>query len=691
MKKSDFLFELGVEELPAGYIANALDKFKQSIEQDCVQYKIQFESIKTFSTPRRLTVKVLQMDTLQQDETIKKMGPAKSVAFDTNNNLTKAGQGFLNGAGATEKDIIIKETEKGEYIAVKIFIKGKETKELLPIMMKSAIEKIVFPKNMKWGSHKFMFARPIRWIVALFDNDVIDFEFCDVKAGKTTYGNRFVDLNNSVDINNISEYPDVLKSVKVYADREERKQIIIQQLQKFNVVKDDRLIDTVTDLVEFPTAVKANFDEKYLMLPSKIITSTLSQNQKYFTIEASDNKLKSEFVFISNGNPEFSDIIKIGNEKVVKARLEDASFYYQEDTKKKLDEYALKLCDVVFHAKLGTLRDKTDRIKSICEFMIDKLQIGEPEKNHILRAAELCKADLVTLMLGEKEFTKLQGYIGMNYALIQNEPETVANAIYEHYMPRGQNDTLPSDLVGAIVAIADKLDTVCGIIIIGLMPTGSQDPFAIRRNATGIIQILDKFNLEINMKDLILKGMELLKDKITDGNIKDKIIDYVKQRIKWLLEQKGIEYDVLDSIETMQWDYIVKIKSRAENLQSFKTKKEFETLVAGFKRVSNIVQKNQTNNTPDISLFTELAEKHLYNHFMELKSQTDELISKMEYGQAMEKLVSIGVHIDHFFDNIMVMCDDKIQRENRLALLNDIRNHFLQIADISKINYEKNS
>ena len=695
MEKSDFLFEIGCEEIPAGYIAGAVDKLKESFTNDLAELKLNYSAIEMFSTPRRLAIKILDIDNCQSDEEIEKSGPAKRVAYDENGNLSKAGQGFLTGAGANEKDIFILNTPKGEYVAVKVFLKGKETITLFPQMMKNAIERIVFPKTMKWGSHTFLFARPIRWFLAMNDDRVVDFEFNGVKSSNISYGNRYERLHNTDKFLHVNEYPKRLKKIKVSANRDIRKNFIQNQLDEFgDVLKDERLLETVTDLVEYPTAVRATFDKKYLELPSKIITSTLSQNQKYFSIINSNGDLQNEFVFISNGDPECSDIIKIGNEKVVKARLEDALFYFKEDTKKPLSDFVQKLADVVFHAKLGTLLEKTERVSKICEYIINchcEVFIKENKKNpdfqnDVKRAAHLAKADLVTLMLGEKEFTKLQGYIGMNYALINGEKPEVAKAIYEHYMPRGQNDDLPSELISAVLAIADKIDTVCGIIGVGLIPTGSNDPFAIRRNANGVVQIIDKFNLNLSLSGLIKYTIGLLNDKIIEPEKQNAIIlDYFKQRIKWHLETKNIGYDVLNALDICHWDNIQDISKRAIDLQSFKPFKEFEVLVTGYKRVNNILEKNKIKIPLDTSILKEDAEINLHKHLLKIKEEIKPALEKLDYKEIMTAIVPLGTSIDTFFEKVLVMCEDTNLKNNRLSLLNEIKELFLKVADISQI------
>ncbi|MCD4795693.1 MAG: glycine--tRNA ligase subunit beta, partial [Candidatus Cloacimonetes bacterium] len=409
MQRKDLLFEIGTEEIPAGYIAGAINKLVSYFESGLKEAKLEFEKIIPFSTPRRLTIKITSLQIQQQDEIIERVGPAKTASYDEKGNLTKAALGFLKGAGAAEKDIFIKKTPKGEKIAVKKEFKGKETREILAQIIKDVIPKIPFPKSMKWGSGKLSFARPIRWLLVLYGENVIDLEINGIKSGNISYGNRFLKLENPVEINNINEYEQKLESVFVIPDRGKRKKIICKQIDDLfmntnkKAVENNQLLEIVTDLVEFPTAVIAEFDRKYLNLPKKVVMLTLSEHQKYFAVTDNSGKLVNKFVFVSNGNPEDSDLIKQGNEKVIKARLEDAAFYYKEDTKQTLESYVPKLKEVTFQEKLGSLFEKTERIKKLTEYLCDELKLKKQIKENSLRAAYLCKADLVTMMLGEKE------------------------------------------------------------------------------------------------------------------------------------------------------------------------------------------------------------------------------------------------------------------------------------------------
>lgn len=692
MSNKDFLFELGLEEIPAGYIAAAIKKLSDHFANQLKDAKLAYKEMIQYSTPRRFAIKIIGLQTEQNDEIIERIGPAKMAAYDTEGNLSKAALGFLRGAGAEAEDLFIKETPKGEKIAVKKEIKGKTAEEILQQIIIDVIPKINFPKSMRWGSGILAFARPIRWLLVLFGDDVLSVEFNGLKAGQISYGNRFQKLNNPVEITSIDNYESCLKSVFVIPNRAVRKQMIEDQLKrvfvrsKNEIVPDLGLLEIVTDLVEYPTAVIADFNEKYLKLPQKVIISTLSQHQKYFAVKDKKGKITNQFVFISNGDANYSDLIKLGNEKVITARLEDADFFYKEDTSNSLESFVDKLDEVTFQEQLGSLKDKTNRIVKSVEYITKILESSREITADAKRGALLCKADLVTLMLGEKEFTKLQGYMGMEYARKSGENENVARTIYEHYLPRGERDGLPSSEAGAIVAIADKLDTVCGIIGVDMIPTGSKDPFALRRAANGIVQIIDSFSFEFDLFKLIDSVFENLRSKLSKpDNNKDVVYDFFRQRANWLLKQKEIEYDVIDSVTHIDPTNIPDIIHRAKALQNFKKREDFIKLVLGFKRVSNIIAEVKETSPVKMDLLQEEMEQILYANYLKLKINIEKLLPEKNYQEILSLLVEFGSTIDKFFDDVLVNVDELQIKQNRYNILANIRKLFLQVADLSKL------
>ena len=688
MDKKDFLFELGVEEIPAAYIAGAIKTIKDHFESNLKKANLVYNELQIFSTPRRFAIKILSLQTQQKDEIIERIGPTKEMAYDIDGNLTNAALGFLRGAGAEQKDIIIKQTPKGDKIAIRKEIEGKSATLILKNLTMDSVAEIQFQKSMKWGSSKLSFARPIRWILVLFGNDIIDLEFEGIKSGNITYGNRFQNLDNLVEINSIDEYEEKLESVFVIPNREERKKIIIKQMNDLflnsneKVIENIKLLETITDLVEYPTAVIADFDKKYLDLPTKVITSTLSEHQKYFSVSKQNRKLSNKFLFISNGDPQYSNLIKQGNEKVITARLEDAEFFYKEDTAQSLETFVPKLSEVTFQQKLGSVLEKTERIKQVSKFICDELQLEDDVIKYSLQGAHLCKADLVTLMLGEKEFTKLQGYIGHQYALKSGKKKQTALVIEEHY----QNGDNEMSLAGSVVAIADKIDTICGIVGVDMIPTGSKDPFALRRAANGVVQIISNNNFEINIHKLIDRSFELLESKLDKpGNNKDIVYDFFRQRVNWLLKQKQIDYDIIDSVMHIDHSNIPDLIHRAEALQELKKQEDFIKLVLGFKRVSNIIADMKDTADVKREILQEEMEQILFTQYLDLQKKIKELLPDKNYKKILEKLVEYGSTIDKFFDEVLVNVEDVEIKQNRYNVLFCIRELFLQVADLSKL------
>ncbi len=694
MHRKDMLIELGVEEIPAGYIQPALEKLINSVKTGLDQAGLEYVKIDEYSTPRRFGLCIRELESRQRDEIIDRIGPATQIAYDGEGNLTKAATGFLKGAGASEADIYKVETDKGEKIAIRLEKKGKLTVELLPQMIYTAIESMNFPKTMRWGATRMWFARPIRWLVSLYGSELIEMEVNGIKSGRTSYGNRSRILVNPEELKSSEDYPEKLKNVEVIASREERRALILEQLETIEkqtgleVIGDERLLETVADLVEYPTATLGNYDENYLKLPEKIIISTLSNNQKCFALRVKNGELTNKFIFINNGNPKYGEIIRHGNEKVIRARLADAEFYYQEDTKHKLESYVEKLEEVLFQKDLGNLLEKTERIRALCEYIGYELQLSEEQKTEVLRCAWLCKADLVTQMLGEKEFTKLQGYIGMKYAIVSGESESVANGIYEHYQPRGQNDELPESMTGTIVALSDKLDTVCGIMGVGMVPTGSNDPFALRRAANGIVSIIASKGLELDLEQVIEKSFALLKEKLeTENNNIEIVKEFFNQRINWLLKQEGIGYDVIESVMHIDKRNIPDLLKRARAVERFRQREDFIQLVLGFKRVSNIISEREEFGEINEELLEQAAEFELYKEYLNLTKKLER--NERDYERMMEELVRFSERINKFFDEVLVNVENEELRTNRYNILKKIREVFLLVADLARIVVEE--
>lgn len=692
METRDFLFELGVEEIPAAHFVPACDWLQKNFETFIKESRLDFGSLLVSGTPRRFFVLATQVPVSQPDMTLERTGPAVKLAYIESGELSPAALGFLKKNGATANDIKIQKTDKGEAIAISLLQKGRTTPELIGVWVKDLLPQFPFPKKMVWKSRELAFSRPVRWICMLWGNETLQLETHGIKASNQSYGNRFLGLEKPFIIPCPQDYLPALEEHGVIAERARRLMLIKTSLENvfdtedYSVVPDERLAETVCDLTEYPSAVLAQYEEEFLHLPEKIISSTISQNQKYFCVRDAEGQFSNRFVFISNGDPKKSDIIRSGNEKVVKARLADALWYFEQDCRQPLESYVPALEDVVFQARLGSMAAKVMRISQLCEWIADSLGLDSNAKEKVLRTALLAKADLVTNMLGEKEFTKLQGYIGKQYALASGEDEDVAEGIYEHYAPRGSNDTLPKSLTGALTAVADKMDTVCGIIGVGQMPTGSADPFALRRLANGVCQILLERGWVLEMESLVQHSFDVLKKNLElEADARQKTMSFFRQRAEWLFKQKDIAYDVLDSLAHLPIGAMASFYKQAQAITKIRESEDFTKLVIGFKRVANILSGITINTSCDPALFREAQESRLYEHLAHLQPNLDASLKHQDFDAALNALVNLGGAIDEFFDHVLVNTGDEALRQNRLALLGQVKSQFLRVADISKI------
>ncbi|PKN73691.1 MAG: glycine--tRNA ligase subunit beta [Candidatus Cloacimonetes bacterium HGW-Cloacimonetes-3] len=692
MEKRPFLLELGCEELPEKQLDIAIETVREAFGKFLGDNNLSCDTYQVSGTPRRIFILSEAMDDKQADVEVQKLGPAVGIAYTAEGKLGPAGLGFLKKSGGSESDSFVLENERGKFLAVKFLQRGKTTPELLKPWITELVSQIPFTKKMIWNDATFSFSRPLRWILALWNSELLDLQIGGISSKRISFANRYLGMDTEIPVHEAGHYLSALKTHKVLANIEDRKQVLTEQLAgifpsgSYHVVEDLRLVDTVTNLVESPYAVVGEFEAKYLILPEKIIISTISQNQKYFSVTDSDMKLANKFVFISNGDPSYSDLIRKGNEKVVNARLADALWYYTEDTKHPLDSFVPRLKDVVFQSKLGTMAEKTERVKTLCAGIADELRLSAEEAVKVQRCATLCKADLVTTMLGEKEFTKLQGYIGKQYALATGEDADIAEGIYEHYMPRGSADMLPTTLCGSVVAVADKMDTVAGIISIGMMPTGSGDPFALRRAANGIVQIINQRAWDIDLFRIADAALvTVMQNNITTPQARENIHAFLDQRVVWLLKQQDIAYDVIESVMHIDKSHINDLEKRARALNRLKSETDFIKLVIGFKRVANIIAETKVFSGLQEQLLQEPAEKEIHNSLQRLHQEIDTVLSVKDYHLALQHLIVFGKAIDAFFDAVLVNCPDEDLRSNRHALLMEIKKEFLRVADLSLI------
>lgn len=687
--KNYLLFEIGVEELPARYVNSAMEQLKLNIVKSFDENRITYDSVNVYSTPRRLTVVVDNICERQEDLEEEVKGPAKKIAVDADGNFTKPLLGFMKSKGIKEEDLYFKQVGKEEYAFGKIKQEGKLTSEVLKTVLPEAIKSMTFPKAMRWGGKNMRFIRPIRWMVCILNDSVLDIELEGIVSGNVTKGHRFLG-ESEFEVNTLDEYLAKLKENFVILNQDERKSIIKEQCEEVakslggEIELDEELLEEVTHLVEYPTAFYGEFDEDYAKLPKEVVITPMKQHQRYFPV-LKDGKLLPNFIAVRNGDSHRIDNVKSGNEKVLEARLADALFFYKEDTKKSLESYIEKLKTVVFQAKLGTVYDKTLRIEKLANDILDKLN-ESGVKEDTLRAAKLCKADLVTGMVFE--FTELQGVMGREYAKVSGENENVAEAIFEHYLPRFAGDILPKTKEGIVLSIADKLDSIAGFFAIGIQPTGSQDPYALRRQALGIINILMDNNLDISLKELVdltLDNYSFI--EFNKAEVLNQIMDFFKDRIKNLFRDLGIRYDVIDAILSSNIDDIADMYARANALNSWIDKDELVEMLTAFNRVATLAQKAETDKV-DINLMREEAEFNLYQQFQEIRSNVEHLLADKEYTKALDAFASLRPAIDNMFDSVMIMDKDEAIKNNRLAILKQIYDIMLNICDLSKIVYK---
>lgn len=683
------LFEVGVEELPSRFVKSTLEQIKINLTKLLNENRVSFDDIKSYGTPRRLTFIVEGISTKQSDLEEEVKGPSKKIAIDENGNFTKPALGFMKSKGINEEDVVFKTIGKDEYIFATIKKLGKDTKEVLKEILPQVVKMVVFPKAMRWGGKNMRFARPIRWMVTLLNDDILEIDLEGIISSNITKGHRFLG-KTQFEVRSLDDYLKKLEENYVILDQDKRKSLIKQQC--INVANslgaeiefDEDLLEEVTYLVEYPTAFLGEFDEDYVKLPKEVVTTPMQQHQRYFPL-LKNGRLLPNFIAVRNGNDYKIDNVKKGNEKVLEARLADALFFYKEDTKKDLESYIDKLKTVVFQAKLGTVYDKTLRIESLSTNILNLLNLSDEEKD-AKRASKLCKADLVTGMVFE--FTELQGVMGREYAKVSGENEAVSEAIFEHYLPRFAGDILPKTNIGIVLSIADKLDSVAGFFAIGIQPTGSQDPYALRRQALGIINILMDKKIDVNLKDLINLSLENYTNiEFDKERVSNEMMEFFKERIKNLFKDLGIRYDVIDAILSSDIDNISDMYIRALELNNWLEKDELVQMLTAFNRVSTLAQK-ATSSQVNESLLKEKAEIDLYREFKDTKERVINLLNEKRYSESLDAFASLRPSIDKMFDSVMVMDKDEDLKNNRLGLLKQIYDTMLCICDLSKIVYK---
>lgn len=678
------LLEIGTEEIPAHVMPGILSQLKENAAKTFEELRIEYKNIKTLGTPRRSALLVEGLAEQQADLSKENRGPAVNIAFDADGKPTKAAQGFARGQGVKPEELVTKDG----YVYAMVHEKGGQTVDLLGDTLKGLVDGLNFPNNMHWADLDYKFIRPLRWLVALYGQDVIDFEVANVKSGRTSRGHRFLS-EGDFEIANAEDYVEACRKASIIVDQNERCEMIRQQIAEVAAANggqaevNEDLLEEVLYLVEYPTALCGKFDEKYLALPAEAVITPMRDHQRYFPV-LKDGQLLPLFITIRNGGKEHLETVQHGNERVLRARLEDAQFFFDEDRKKTLEQHGEKLKTVVFQDGLGTIYDKALRLEVLAGYIADAIGANEQDKKDAVRAAKLAKADLVTGMV--TEFTELQGVMGREYALLDGETKAVAQAIDEHYMPRFAGDSQPASVAGRIVSLADKIDTIVGTFSRGLIPTGSQDPFALRRQALGIVNMLKEAQYHISLSQLVAKAMELLKiaDAGQQAKLQNDVADFMKLRLKNVLADAGIRYDVVDAVfVTVDDIYGVFLRAQAVNEA---VKQDMEKTIQAFVRTGNIARKAEdVQAAVEAGLLAEQVEKDLYKVYEDAVSKAEKEIAAQDYAGAIATLSQLAAPIDAFFDGVMVMDKDEKIKNNRLGLLKLVDNLVCQVADFSKI------
>ncbi len=687
---SDILFEIGTEEIPAGYLQPALDALEDKFIRYSKEYNLSFDTVKTLGTPRRLVLSVSGMVDRQEDKVEELMGPSKVAGFDKDGKPTKAAEGFARSKGAAVSDLQVVETEKGEYLMLKREVKGKATQDLLPEILLALIGDIPFPKSMIWGDNTSHFARPVQWILALFNQTVVPLTYTGIASSNTTRGHRFhANTEQVVASADLNDFQELLGKMQVVVDCKTRREMVVKSIteavkqQELNgqVAIDEGLVDTVTNLVEKPFAVCGTFDEKFLQLPPEVLITSMREHQKYFPVVDQEQKLLPAFIAVNNTDVKDIDITRKGHQRVLRARLEDALFFFEADQEKPLESLLDDLGGIIFQAKLGTMAEKSERIVQLARVLAEKII---PEKvEQCARAARLCKADLLTDMVGE--FPSLQGIMGGAYAIHDGEDKETALAVKQHYMPLRAGSAIPQSDMGRVVALADRFDTLTGCFGIGQVPTGTADPFGLRRISLAIIQIIKESEYSISLHEICDTALALYEDKV-DGSEKTiaTILEFIKQRFINDMVAVGHDQQAVMAATSVQFDIISDVIKRIAALEAIKEEESFAILAASFKRIRNIIKDN-SDVVVNPDLFVEDAEKELFSAIEQVEKDMLHQLGNSDYKGALQAMLALKEPVDLFFDQVMVMSEDEMVRKNRLNLLTTIRTLVLRVGDISKM------
>jgi len=685
------LLEIGTEEIPAGYIEPALDALSQTIVRKLDAARIVHGGVNVYGTPKRLAVEIAGVAEKQAPLSVEMIGPPKKVGFDDQGRPTVAAEKFAEKAGVAVAKLIVKETEKGAYLCAQKMERGKSSRAVLSTILPETILATPFPKSMRWGTLSISFARPIHTVLALLGNKIIPFTVGDIKSGRMTLGHRFM-ASGRIRVDHPKEYVKKLRGAHVLADIRARKKSVRAAVEKAagkiggRVLEDDALLDTVTHLVEYPVPSTGRFDDAFLELPPEILITAMRRHQKYFAVEDDKGRLMPHFIAVNNTRTRNPSLVATGHERVLRARLSDARFFFNSDLSETFDQRVEKLKGVLFQSELGTMHEKIQRVRDMAAYLSDAAAMPSDVKKEVKRAAWLCKADLVSQVVGE--FPELQGIMGRVYAEKSGEPERVARALEEHYRPTHSGGVLPGDPVGALLSIADKLDSICGCFSVGLVPTGASDPYALRRQGIGIVLIMLSRNFQFSLKAAVQKGLSLFPEAVCkDAAAGEKIFSFLQNRMVHLLAEEGYAKDVIQAVTAVSSDCVPDVWARVKALDHLKKAPDFEPLAVAFKRAVNIIKQAGGGAVPEVkeSLFSDKSEKALYAAYQKTAGDVEQLLKKGAYEKALVCIASLREPVDAFFDAVLVMAEDARVRRNRLAVLSLIAGLFERIADFSKI------
>src|SRR6056297_201619 len=684
------LLEIGTEEIPAKLVKNIYDNIKKKVEELLAENRIEFEDIKVYGAPRRLAVEIIGLSEFQKQEVNEIKGPPKNIAFDEEGNPTKAAEGFARSQNLEVNDLVERDTDRGIYLYAVIERERAQTKDLLKDIYKRLITEVNLPITMRWSNHDIRFIRPIHWLLGLYNNETIEFQLEHLTAGNKTWGHRFL-ANELFEVNSVDDYKEVLKNAEVIVDPQKRREIILEEIgtiileKKLKFKLDNQLMDEVVHLVENPSPFLASFDEKYLKLPEPVIVTPLKEHQKYFPLWDQDDNLSNRFIVVKEGGKEYIDNVREGNEKVLKARLEDAEFYYQRDVKEGLDTFLDDLKGLILREELGSMYDKTLRNVQLSQKIAANLDFTNKEVDKIKKAARYAKVDLVSQMV--REFPELQGVMGSIYAHNNGMSNDVSLAIRDHYLPDSADSKLPGTDLGKIISLADKMDTLTGFFGINLIPTGSQDPYGLRRAAIGIFRLIEDLNYEVELEKLFEYSLEVFNQsnqdlELTSQELLDKIHEFMLDRIQYIFRDRGYDIDIIRTVVHGLPLSIPLIKKAIRLLDEVKYKKSFQEFLTAFNRVDSII-KDVDQKEVNPALFEKEEEKVLYEKFQEISKAVSKNIEEKKLNKAYNNLMEIIDPIHDFFEEVRVMAEDEKVQKNRLALLYNIQLLMKSLGDFS--------